>query len=114
MKFLIQQWYADHAKILLDRRISIYAEKILGKGFGHIQTRYKFMKRRWGSYDPQRGLAFNIELVKAPMPCVEYVIVHELCHVVSPNHDKVFYRLLAKVLPDWGDRKERLELFGVR
>jgi len=114
IKFLMMQWYADHAKMLLDRRASLYAEKILGIGFESIQTKYKYMKRRWGSCDPKNAITFNIELAKTPIQCIDYVIVHELCHLVHPNHDKSFYRLIRNIIPDWQARKEKLELFGVK
>jgi predicted metal-dependent hydrolase len=42
------------------------------------------------------------------------VIIHELCHLIHPNHDKGFYRLMESITPDWRNRKERLELFGVK
>ena len=108
------EWYATHAQILLDRRIMIYAELILGPGFETLEIQYRRMKRRWGSYSAQGMLTFNIELVKTPMNCVDYVIIHELCHLVHPNHDKAFYRLMESIIPDWRARKERLELFGAR
>ena len=98
--------------MLIDRRIGKYAEKILSKDFGRIKTRYSVMKRRWGSCNPQNRITFNIELVKTPIQCVDYVIVHEICHLVHPNHDKSFYRTIRIIMPDWQKRKERLELFG--
>lgn len=114
IKFLTRNWYADHAKMMLDRRMGVYAERVLGSGFGDIETRYKFLKRRWGSYDPNRTLTFNIELIKAPIQCIDYVIVHELCHLAHPNHDKAFYQLMRRIIPDWQKRKEKLELFGLK
>ncbi len=114
VKILVNNWYADHAKLLLDRRIRVYAERVLGSGFGDIEIQYKFLKRRWGSYDPSRAITFNVELIKTPIQCIDYVIVHELCHLVYPNHDKAFYQLLRRIIPDWQTRKEKLELFGIR
>ena len=114
IKLMMMQWYADHAKALLDRRVFLFLEKILGKGYETKEIQYRFMKRRWGSYSSKGTITFNIELVKTPIDCLDYVIVHELCHFVHPNHDKGFYRLLESIIPDWRIRKERLELFGVR
>lgn len=114
IEFLMNAWYADHAKMLIDRRLEIYAKKILGDGFSQVLTRYKFMKRRWGSYNPKGYITFNIELVKTPIQCVDYVIVHELCHLIHPNHDKAFYNALGKAIPDWRERKEQLDLFAVK
>ena len=114
VKLLMRQWYADHAKLILDRRSLSYAEKIIGPGFKEIATKYKYLKRRWGVYSPERVITFNIELIKAPMDCIDYVIVHELCHVLHPNHDKAFYLLMGSIFPDWQNRKKRLELFGAK
>jgi len=114
VKNLMMDWYADHAQLLIDQRLLRYADKVLGEGFGQIKCRYLFMKSRWGNCDPEKGLAFNIELVKTPSQCIDYVIVHELCHMIYPHHDKAFYQKLRRVLPDWEVRKEKLELFGVK
>lgn len=67
------------------------------------------MQKRWGSYTPSGRILLNTELLAAPVDCIDYVIIHELCHVKHPNHQRAFYRLLETVLPDWKRRKERLE-----
>ncbi len=70
------------------------------------------MHKRWGSCTPDGKVMLNLDLVKAPVDCIEYVIVHELCHKEVPHHGPEFYRLLSRFLPDWEERKERLEEFG--
>lgn len=114
IKFLMMEWYADHASMLLDYKASLYAKKILGADYGRVEIKYKYLKRRWGSYDPKNAITFNIELIKTPIQCIDYVIIHELCHLVHPNHDKAFYRLMQNIIPDWRNRKEKLELFGMK
>ncbi len=114
IKFLMMQWYADHAKLVLDRRVRDYSDRIIGPNFEKIEVTYKYLKSRWGYWNPSGSLTFNIDLIKTPLPCVDYVIAHELCHLISPNHDKAFYRLMRGVLLDWLKRKEKLELFGVK
>jgi predicted metal-dependent hydrolase len=114
IELLMKEWYAIHAQLLLDRRVKIYWERILGSGFRTLEIQYRTMKRRWGSYSQNGTITFNIELVKAPLNCVDYVIVHELCHLVHPNHDKGFYRLVESIMPQWRSNKEKLELFGAR
>ena len=69
------------------------------------------MDKRWGSYTPAGKVLLNPELVKHPVYCIDYVIIHELCHIKHPNHSKNFYDLLNKVLPDWQKRKHKLERF---
>jgi len=113
IKLLMMQWYADHAKLVLDTRGEKYIERIMGSNYCKVEINYKYLNRRWGIWD-NGTLTFNIELIKTPISCVDYVIVHELCHLVHPNHDKSFYRLMGSIIPDWVERKEKLELFGVR
>ena len=67
------------------------------------------MKRRWGSCGKNGTILLNTELVRAPVHCIDYVIVHELCHLRFPHHSQGFYRLLALLMPDWERRKARLE-----
>jgi len=55
-------------------------------------------------------LTLNISLVRAPLECIDYVITHELCHLVHHDHSPRFYQLLEKVMPEWERRKHRLEL----
>jgi len=114
LKLLMNEWYAIHAQLLLDRRVKLYWEQILRSGFRHLEIQYRPMKRRWGSYSQNGTITFNIELVKAPLNCIDYVIVHELCHLIHPNHDKGFYRLMESIMPEWRSNKEKLELLGAR
>ena len=89
-------------------------DKIIYSGFSDIEIIYRFLKKYWGVWNPGRSLTFNIELIKTPIQCVDYVIVHELCHLVYPKHDESFYWLLGRILPDWVERKEKLEIFGAK
>lgn len=67
------------------------------------------MKRRWGSHTPSGRIILNYGLVRAPTGCIDYVIAHELAHVVHPHHGSAIARLLEHVMPDWQPRKNRLE-----
>ena len=67
------------------------------------------MKTRWGSLSKKGAMTLNLELIKTPRECIEYVIVHELCHLLHLNHGKAFYGLLESILPDWKRRKQKLE-----
>jgi predicted metal-dependent hydrolase len=67
------------------------------------------MRKRWGSHTPSGRILLNDALIAARRDCIDYVIVHELCHVVEPNHSQQFLRLLRRFMPDWERRKELLE-----
>ena len=72
--------------------------------------RLREMKTRWGSCLAEKGvITLNKRLIEAPRNCVEYVIVHELCHLVYPEHSARFYRFLSMFLSDWKDRKMTLD-----
>ena len=67
------------------------------------------MRTRWGSLGSRRGMTLNVVLIQAPLACLEFVVMHELCHLRYHGHGKGFYRLLEAVLPDWRARKRTLE-----
>lgn len=71
------------------------------------------MAKRWGSYTPSGRILLNPGLIRYPTYCIDYVIIHEMCHVKYPNHSNRFYGLLGKVLPDCEYRKKRLERMGL-
>jgi predicted metal-dependent hydrolase len=67
------------------------------------------MKRRWGSCTKDGTILLNVLLIQASPRCIDYVITHELCHLIHHNHDAAFFRLLDRVMPDWRERKQKLE-----
>ena len=113
-RVLMLDWYSAHAKDLLSRRLAQYVPTFEKMGAAAPVVRYRRMKKRWGSCSGNGVIMLNTELVKAPTHCIDYVIIHELCHLLYPQHDKKFYHLLGRVLPDWEKRKERLEKVVIR
>ena len=82
--------------------------KKYGVAFPEIQLRE--MVSRWGSCSPKKGfMTFNTALIAMPVSCIEYVVTHEFTHFLYPNHSKKFYQQLATLMPDWEERKKRLE-----
>ncbi len=108
-KTLMLKWYTVHAKDLLSRRLARYEPTFVRMGAALPEVRYRRMKKRWGSCSGKGVIMLNTELVKAPIYCIDYVIIHELCHLLYPHHDRKFYRLLERILPNWKNRKKRLE-----
>ena len=66
------------------------------------------MKTRWGSFSPQGQITLNLWLITVPVDCLDYVIMHELCHFKIKLHGARFWKLLERFLPDWLDRRKKL------
>ncbi len=109
IKSLLDEWYKEHARSVFSRQLELsYAKaKNLKVPFPKIQL--KEMSKRWGSCSKAGDIILNTNLIKAPLYSIDYVIMHELCHLKNHTHDKGYYKLLAKYMPDWERRKERLE-----
>ncbi|WP_430746834.1 M48 metallopeptidase family protein [Azotobacter chroococcum] len=71
--------------------------------------RIQSMQTQWGSCSPNGRITLNPHLVKAPRDCIDYVILHELCHIAEHNHSERFYRLMQQVMPQWETVKARLD-----
>jgi len=108
-KQLMQDWYTRHANVLLQNRVSLYVDRVFDLGAKKPEIKFRRMNKRWGSCTPSGVITFNTELIKAPIHCIDYVVIHELCHLVHEGHNTKFYHLLDVLMPDWRKRKERLE-----
>ena len=76
--------------------------------------RIRDMETRWGSCLAKKGIVtLNKRLLEAPRNCIEYVVMHELCHFMHPNHSKYFYAFLSILMPDWKERKQFLDKTAV-
>lgn len=109
-KDLLYKWYKEHARKKFQELFEECYEKLRKYDIKKPTWSIRKMKSRWGSYDPKKNhINLNIELINASSYGIEYVIMHELCHVQHLNHNKEFYRFLKIVMPEWKDRKEKLE-----
>ena len=105
---LLTDWYKSRAKEVFARRLDVLLEQALW-----VQERPPIriltMQTQWGSCSPNGRITLNPHLVKAPRDCIDYVILHELCHIAEHNHSDRFYRLLSQTMPNWEITKERLD-----
>jgi hypothetical protein len=109
---LVSDWYQEHATRLFDTRLKKCLEGCKSLGLQESpKLTVRSMTRRWGSCTKAGNISLNFDLVKTPIHCIDYVIVHELCHLKIHNHSPAFYRLHSQCMPDWENRKQRLESF---
>jgi predicted metal-dependent hydrolase len=105
----ISNWFRDRAILIFRERYQYCTKLVAPYGIEHnIGIELRTMSKRWGSCTPNGKIFLNPLLVSTPKDCVDYVIVHELCHLRFPNHSASFYRLLTRMMPDWIDRKNLL------
>jgi len=110
IKTLVDGWYREHAEKILDHRLKLCLEQCPSLRLScKPRVMIRRMTHRWGSCTKTGNVLLNTNLVKVPVHCVDYVIVHELCHLQIHNHSPAFYRLLSRCMPDWEKRKRRLE-----
>ena len=99
----------ERALWVLPERTEHYA-RLMGISYGRITIREQ--KTRWGSCSSKGNLNFNWKLVLMPMDLLDYVVVHELAHRREMNHSKDFWRIVEEVLPDYRERRKRLNNFS--
>ena len=104
----LDAWYRQRAReVFADRLTAIAAPLRWVKQLP--QTRLQFMTVQWGSCSPSGRITLNPLLVKAPRECIDYVLLHELCHLLHHNHSPKFYRTLDRHMPNWRAVKEKLD-----
>ena len=104
---LLKKWYQEKAKKKFTALVHEY-EQIVKEEVNSI--RVITMKTRWGSCNVDRkNINLNLELIKKPRYCIEYVILHELAHLKYPNHSKQFWEYMSVHMPNWEWRKDKLE-----
>lgn len=106
---LFKEWYVQKAREKIIPRVHLFA-KALGVAYNKIKI--SEMRYRWGSCTPGNNLNFNWKLIKAPLLVIDYVIVHELAHLLEPNHTEEFWNIVAVQVPKYEKAKEWLRNNG--
>ncbi len=106
---VVETWYRNRAKALLTTRTaelaSIHSSLMPAPGAVSVRR----MKRRWGTCHSSGAIWLNSELVKKDPELIDYVIIHELCHLVHHNHSKEYYALLGTIIPNFRELRKRLQ-----
>jgi len=106
---VIMQWYRKRAAARIPVRVARYAEMI---GVAPPPILIRDQQKRWGSCSRDGELRFNWRIIMAPMSLVDYVVVHELCHLKERNHSPAFWKWLRLMMPEYEERKGRLRIQG--
>jgi predicted metal-dependent hydrolase len=109
VKRVVSAWYRARGSEQLTERFNAIAPRFARLGCTPPKLILRSMTRRWGSFSRTGRVQLNPDLIRAPIACIDYVITHELVHAIHPNHGPRFYELLEALMPDWRDRKQRLE-----
>lgn len=107
IKQALKRFYYRQCKALVEKRVQFYQSNFRVKP---RSIRISDSKSTWGTCDSMRQLTFNWKLAMAPLKVIDYVVVHEMCHMVHMNHDRSFWRLVGKIIPDYEQRENWLAL----
>ena len=101
----LEKWYRREALLVITQKAEEYA-RIIGVHFEDIRIKDK--KGRWGSCRSKGNLNFNLRIIMAPEPVCDYVIIHELCHLVFMDHSFNFWNLVQRICPEYKQYKKWL------
>lgn len=108
VKTLVVGWFRKRAESVFQELFDSMVAKAERQGITADAFEIRRMKNRWGSCTKEGRIMLNPDLIMTPKQCIEYVIVHELCHLQEHNHSSAFYLLLQSLMPDWESRRSRL------
>ena len=103
---LLQDWYLDRASEKLEQKTVKYAQQI---GVQPSKIRVREYKSRWGSCSVRGEVSYNWRIIISPNPVVDYVVVHELCHLIHHNHSKQYWNQVRSIVPDYQSKRDWLK-----
>ncbi|MBK5251298.1 MAG: M48 family metallopeptidase [Peptostreptococcaceae bacterium] len=107
----MEDWYREKSLDIVTERVRHYQRHFVQRP---IEIKAKKQRKRWGSCSNAHRLNFNLRCAMAPMDVIDYIVVHEMCHMVQFNHSKEFWGVVEKIMPDYKDRREWLRKNGIR
>lgn len=109
VRTLMEAWYRERARAVIAARMQRLLDATTWLDLEALPPfTVKALTHRWGSTTKAGRITFNVDVVKLPPACLDYVIAHELVHVRIPNHSPAYWRMLERVMPDWEKWRERL------
>lgn len=110
---LLTEWYRGHAQRVFAERLVICFPRVAKYGVTYPELEIRQMEKRWGSCTAEGKILLNLRLIQAPKELIDYVVTHELCHLLEHHHGAAFYALLDRVMLDWRARRQRLNELDV-
>lgn len=110
LEALVLRWRHEEAKDIFARQLAICQQHYRFSEFAQPRLRVQLLTKRWGSLSQHGTMTLHSGLIQASTACIDYVIYHELCHLVHQNHSVNFFDLLGEVCPHWLARRELLEM----
>lgn len=109
LKLKLKKFYFASCKKIVGERINKYQTqlRVKPKTIDIVESRTK-----WGSCSSDKKLTLNYRLAMAPVEVIDYVIIHELCHLLHMNHDRSFWRKVGSLMPDYKEKEEYLARYG--
>ena len=111
---LLAGWYRRQAETVFAARLAACHQAMAWLQLAVPRLRLRRMRSRWGSCSSHGSITLNLELIRYPLRLIDYVLVHELCHLREFHHGPAFYRLMDAVLPDWPQRRQELRALAGR
>ncbi len=108
---LVEGWVAAQAQAVFTGRLNACYPKVARFDVPYPDISIRRMKASWGSCSAKGLISLNIKLIQAPKEYIDYVILHELCHLKEHHHGPQFQQLLTRVMPDWKEKKQRLDVY---
>lgn len=106
---LFAKWLKEYSITIYNQISREVYKKFVRFGVKFPEIKIRKMTSRWGSCQPYKGIiTLNSRLIDTPYICIEYVIMHEFCHFIHPDHSKDFHALMTVLMPDWKERKKIL------
>lgn len=107
---LITKWFQEQTQIVFEEIMKEIYIQFKQYNIEYPQLKIRKMSTKWGVCRPKsKIITLNSYMIQAPKECIEYVVIHEFCHFIHPNHSKDFYKCMEGFLPDWKEKKKLLE-----
>ena len=110
-RVIVENWYRDQTSQIFQERLSACYTKLAREKIPYPKISIRRMQSSWGSCSAKGTITLNIKLIQVPVEYIDYVIIHELCHLKHLHHETQFYKLLSRVMPGWEAKKDKLDRF---